>query len=628
MNKDTQQSTWSPNSYYAFSGSFDETTWVNYAKNFSNTTYKNFAGYNNGAESITPVGSMFCIWCDNPSHKDETQIAKEIRMILRVIGARMQNSDIYSASNELVEGGFKADGTINVPTNNKTVGNGSGNTTADNDTVRVTGPNLAALKCETTTVTIQGAAEGKIAAYDVTPSTADNNKYIGEAEVRIKIPEGWDKTKVKAFIVEDGTAKDIVDGTATEDGWYVFTAPHFSVMGIYEKAATTEVSRTITIVEGKEEVLTVDGIVAKNEIGDPADKAVAIKTGVNYGTKPGEGTQFTLGNKITTGEGVISDGNGNYLVVSEKGEISNTKEIADATVFNVTPSGYLTTYYTIQVKGKNQYLAINNNNTLAVQDSSSSSWRYNDGYYQAKGSYLYSANYYLRFNNNTWTVSTSTSDAKGFLYKRTESPDLVDITKITFKGIKTGTTTVTVAGVEYTIEVKAADLENVVLPINLWITNTGVVPTNWSNGTPAEFTYNDDGGNRRSIYTLKASHSTVNSPNGISLSSILPQVTGTAKSWDNNTYNVTYWKSAYHTAENRQSTDGWTNYSHKGTKFEYIRFYESSWAYSVDGITWVNIENVGAGATDTDKNQVCIWYRQVTTVTSEVTTEIVDWGPI
>lgn len=620
VNKDTQQSTWSPNSYYAFSGSFDETTWVNYAKNFSNTTYKNFAGYNNGAESITPVGSMFCIWCDNPSHKDETQIAKEIRMILRVIGARMQNSDIYSASNELVEGGFKADGTINVPTNNKTVGNGSGNTTADNDTVRVTGPNLAALKCETATVTIQGAAEGKIAAYDVTPSTADSN-YTEKAEVRIKIPEGWDSSKVIAFIVEsDSTVNDITG--KTEDGWYAFTAPHFSVMGIYEKAATTEVGGTITIVEGKEEVLTVDGEVAKNKIGDPADTAVAIKTGVEYGTKPGEGTQFTLGNKITTGDGVISDGKGNYMVVSEKGEISNTKEIADATVFNVTSSpGYWTTY-TIQVKGKNQYLAINNNNELVIQNSSSS-WRYSDGYYQR----ISREYYYLRFNN-AWTVSTSTSDAKGFLYKRTESPDLVDITKITFKGIKTGTTTVTIDGVVYTIEVKAAELENVVLPINLWITNTGVVPSGWSNSAPAEFTYSDDGGNRRSIYTLKASHSTVNGPNGISLSSILPQVTGTAKSWDNNTYNVVYWKSAYHTAENRQSTDGWTNYSHKGTKFEYIRFYEGSWAYSVDGITWVNIENVGAGATDTDKNQVCIWYRQVTTVTSEVTTEIVDWGPI
>ena len=425
----------------------------------------------------------------------------------------------------------------------------------------------------------------------------------------------------------DGAVKDI-NGTATDDGWYVFTAPHFSVMGIYEKAATTEVGGTITIVEGKEEVLTVDGKVDKSKIGDPADTAVAIKTGVKYDTKPGEGTQFTLGNKITIGDGVISDGKGNYMVVSDTGSISNTREIANATVFDVKSNidFWGTTYYTIQVKGKNQYLTINNNK-LEIQDSSSStvsSWRYNDGYYQR----INRKNYYLKLDNTAWTVSTSTSDAKGFLYKRAESQNHVDITKITFKGIKTGTTTVTVAGVEYTIEVKAAELENVVLPINLWITNTGVVPSGWSNSNPVEFTYSDDSGNRRSIYMLKASYSTVNSPNGISLSSILPQVTGTAKSWDGNTYNVTYWKSAYHTAENRQSTDGWTNYSHKGTKFEYIRFYEGSWAYSVDGITWVNIENVGAGATDTDKNQVCIWYRQVTTVTSEVTTEIVDWGPI
>lgn len=607
---------------YTFVGEYNEDTWINKAKQFNNNTFNYGRGV--GTHVNNPVGSMFCIWCNTPGKNTETQIAQQIRMILRVIGARMQNSDIYSASDVHVEGGFKADGTINVPTNNKTVGNGSGNTTADNDTVRVTGPNLAALECDTATVTIQGAAEGKIAAYDVTPSTADNT-YTGEAEVRIKIPAEWDGNKVIAFIVEnDGTVEDI-NGTATEDGWYVFTAPHFSVMGIYEKAATTEVGGTITIVEGKEEVLTVDGKVAENEIGDPADTAVAIKTGVKYDTKPGEGTQFTLGNKITIGDGVISDGNGHYMVVSDTGSISNTTEIANATVFDVKSNTdfWGTTYYTIQVKGRNQYLTINNNNKLAIQNSSSPWYYYNGyGFYQQKGRNYY----YLKFNNG-WTASTG-NGTSGYLYERKGNAILDDITKITFKGIKTGTTTVTVAGVEYTIEVKAAELENVVLPINLWITNTGVVPTNWSNGTPAEFKYNDDGGNRRSIYTLKASHSTVNSPNGISLSSILPQVTGTAKSWDNNTYNVTYWKSAYHTAENRQSTDGWTNYSHKGTKFEYIRFYEGSWAYSVDGITWVNIENVGAGATDTDKNQVCIWYRQVTTVTSEVTTEIVDWGPI
>lgn len=571
---------------------FDVTKFQNIKSgwNSTSTTYSEIIGGNN-------VGAMFCVWCDTPS------VAVDLSDVKELIAAMADANPTYFTK-------------VTIP--NTTVGNA---TTADNDTVRVTGPNLAALKCETTTVTIQGAAEGKIAAYNVTPSTADNNKYTGKAEVRIKIPEGWDKTKVKAFIVEDGTAKDIVDGKV-EDGWYVFTAPHFSVMGIYEKAATTEVSRTITIVEGKEEVLTVDGKVAENKIGDPADTAVAIKTGVKDDTKPSEGTQFTLGNKITTGEGVISDGKGNYLKVSEAGDTSNTTNIAEATVFNVTSSVYLTTYYTIQVKGKNQYLTINNNK-LVIQNSSSS-WRYSDGYYQR----ISREYYYLRLDNTTWTVSTGTSGVKGYLYKRVESQNFDYITKITFKGLKEGTTTVTIDGVVYTIEVKAAELENVVLPINLWITNTGVVPSGWSNSNPVEFTYSDDSGNRRSIYMLKASYSTVNSPNGISLSSILPQVTGTAKSWDGNTYNVTYWKSAYHTAENRQSTDGWTNYSHKGIKFEYIRFYEGSWAYSVDGITWVKIKNVGAGATDTDKNQVCIWYRQVTTVTSEVTTEIVDWGPI
>lgn len=641
VNKDTQQSTWSPNSYYAFSGSFDETTWVNYAKNFSNTTYKNFAGYNNGAESITPVGSMFCIWCDNPSHKDETQIAKEIRMILRVIGARMQNSDIYSASDVLVEGGFKADGTINVPTNNKTVGNGSGNTTADNDTVRVTGPNLAALKCETATVAIQGAAEGKIAAYDVTPSTADNNKYTGEAEVRIKIPEGWDSSKVIAFIVEsDSTVNDITG--KTEDGWYAFTASHFSVMGIYEKAATTEVGRTIEITKGSTGVITVNGVVTSDKIGSPvnADIAAVAENGIT--TTAGETTTAEI-----TSTSDLKEGN-KYLIYNTRHNKTLTNQESTWNNYyyyyykGLKLNGSVTTDngnwwkiksvnggYTVDYNAGSKFLTIGNNTASVGSSSAILSLSYNE-----TGKYwnISQNSYYLNNLGDTetaggWRDNEAPTDA-GSQWQIHEIRQTGDKTTITIKGIAVGTTTIEIDGKTYTIKVVDATLAEQVLPINLWITNTGVVPTGWSNSAPAEFSYDDTAGNRRSIYTLKASHSTVNSPNGISLSSILPQVTGTAKSWDNNTYNVTYWKSAYHTAENRQSTDGWTNYSHKGTKFEYIRFYEGSWAYSVDGITWVNIENVGAGATDTDKNQVCIWYRQVTTVTSEVTTEIVDWGPI
>ena len=560
---------------YTFVGEYNEDTWINKAKQFNNNTFNYGSGV--GTTVNNPVGSMFCIWCNTPGKNTETQIAQQIRMILRVIGARMQNSDIYSASNELVEGGFKADGTINVPTNNKTVGNGSGNTTADNDTVRVTGPNLAALKCETTTVTIQGAAEGKIAAYDVTPSTADNNKYIGEAEVRIKIPEGWDKTKVKAFIVEDGTAKDIADGKVDGE-WYVFTAPHFSVMGIYEKAVEYLDGGTYDVPKGGE--LKLDRIEGKNLAGEypTADSSIATVEVTGEDEKTGSGFEY-----------IQKDVNyPAYCTSSEWTKLEGYYYYY----------GYSSTPYEVYVRKYTD--------------------RRNRTYYQ-----------YAYRNGYEYTIIGSTQDgnATAKLYERVSNTQPA-YTDITFKGHEIGTTTVVIGGKKYTINVIDPVLAEQKLPINLWITNTGVVPTGWSNNNPVEFTYSDDSGNRRSIYTLKASHSTVNSPNGISLSSILPQVTGTAKSWDGNTYNVTYWKSAYHTAENRQSTDGWTNYSHKGTKFEYIRFYESSWAYSVDGITWVNIENVGAEAGDTNKNQVCIWYRQVTTVTSEVTTEIVDWGPI
>jgi hypothetical protein len=290
--------------YKLSSGNYNNgnNSWENYAGGFSNTTYNNWnTAVGNGNYTATPAGSMFCIWCDEPGQGTETEVAQQIRMILRVIGARMKNSDIYSASDVLVEGGFKADGTINVPTNNKTVVN-------DNDTVRVTGPNLAKLTAPEHTGVIAGikAVDGRIKAYDVTPSTADSN-YTEKAEVCIKIPAEWDISKVIAFIVEsDGAVKDI-NGTATDDGWYVFTAPHFSVMGIYEKAATTEVGGTIEITKGSTGVITVPGDVT-NSVGEIADKTVAEKVEVKPVQQTGETISYSA--TASTDAGV----NGNYVV--------------------------------------------------------------------------------------------------------------------------------------------------------------------------------------------------------------------------------------------------------------------------------------------------------------------------
>lgn len=645
VNKDTQQSTWSPNSYYAFSGSFDETTWVNYAKNFSNTTYKNFAGYNNGAESITPVGSMFCIWCDNPSHKDETQIAKEIRMILRVIGARMQNSDIYSASNELVEGGFKADGTINVPTNNKTVGNGSGNTTADNDTVRVTGPNLAALKCETTTVTIQGAAEGKIAAYDVTPSTADNNKYIGEAEVRIKIPEGWDKTKVKAFIVEDGTAKDI-DGTATEDGWYVFTAPHFSVMGIYEKAATTEVGGTIEITKGSTGVITVPGDVT-NSVGEIADKTVAEKVEVKPVQQTGETISYSA--TASTDAGV----NGNYVVsnlidgelntkyysggsqkVGQHVQIDIGAAIQFDTVLVSTPSdsnmnGNTSDYCT----NANVMVSVDGENWTTLGQYTGSSNNKTQTYTNSLEKVRYIRVQITTAKNNWWQLAEIQwgSYANGKFTRMAASGSVTTEgkteTQVTINGIAGGETTIEIDGKTYTIKVVDAQLENAEkLYIDFWVTNHRIYPTELNVVTTTSNSKSD----ARTYYEFSAADFYEAGEEGRVLTDVIPQ-TGNYESTTGT--EALYWKTRYLPNAHRQTEAGWTNKSGYGTDtvtganggvdIERIRFYGGKWEYrAVDATDWNKLSGTTA---DENGNQIVAYYMLKTTVTDEVTTYITDW---
>lgn len=456
---------------YTFVGDYAEDKWITHAKKFNNNNFL----YKGASSNINPVGSMFCIWCNTPGKNDETQIAQQIRMILRVIGARMQNSDIYSASNELVEGGFKADGTINVPTNNTTVGNGNGNaTTADNDTVRVTGPNLAALKCKTATVTIQGAAEGKIAAYDVTPSTADSN-YTEKAEVRIKIPEGWDKTKVKAFIVEDGTAKDI-DGTATEDGWYVFTAPHFSVMGIYEKAATTEVGGTIEIVAGSTGVITVPGDVT-NSVGEIADETVAKKVEVKSVQQTGKTISYsaTASASISAytepkwpytsySESNLIDGNANTYYWSKNPQTVGAYAQVDL--------GVAIPFDAVRI------IPTNNADAKCTADvevsADGSSWTTIGNYDGTKITILSNTAGNVRYikvriteeKANWWQLAEIQwgSYANGTFTRMAASGSVTTEgkteTQVTIKGIKVDTTTIEIDGKTYTIKVVDATLEN------------------------------------------------------------------------------------------------------------------------------------------------------------------------
>ena len=633
---------------YTFVGDYAEEDWINHASKFNNNTFL----YKKVSSNINPVGSMFCIWCNTPGKNTETQIAQQIRMILRVIGARMKGETSYNPSDVLVEGGFKADGTINVPTNNKTVGN-------DNDTVRVTGPNLAALKCDTATVEIQGAAEGKIAAYDVTPSTAESN-YTEKAEVRIKIPEGWDSSKVIAFIVEsDGTVKDI-DGTATEDGWYVFTALHFSVMGIYEKAATTEGSRTIEIVAGQTGVITVPGDVTNN-VGEIENDTVATKVKVEKVQQTGEPIYYSATASASLEPHAENDWyttytySASYLIDGKENTYYWSSKAQTVGAYAQVDLGAAIPFDAVRIIPTDKDDA----KCKAVVEVSAdgSSWTTIGSYDGTKTTVLSHTAGSVRYIRvrittakvNWWQLAEiQWGSYKDGTFTRMATSGSVTTegkteTQVTIKGIKAGETTIVIDGKTYTIKVVDATLAQQVLPINLWITNTGVVPTEWGTSynsvTREGFTYELDTAHTnngwetfRAIYELKATEGSIHSEQGAKLSELIPN-TGKAYGYrGGNTpeeYNVDIWKCSYNTPEERQSTDGWTNSSNKGTEFEYIRYWENKWEYySATTGKWIGISEVGAGKDDSTKNQVCVWYRQVTTVTSEVTTEIVDWGPI
>ncbi len=630
---------------YTFVGDYAEDTWITHAKKFNNNTFL----YKKVSSNINPVGSMFCIWCNTPGKNDETQIAQQIRMILRVIGARMKNENTYKASNELVEGGFKADGTINVPTNNKTVGNGSGNTTADNDTVRVTGPNLAALKCETATVTIQGAAEGKIAAYNVTPSTADNNKYTGEAEVRIKIPAEWDSSKVNAFIVgNDSTVNDITG--KTEDGWYVFTAPHFSVMGIYEKAATTEVGRTIEIVAGQTGVITVPGDVTNN-VGEIKDGTVATKEKVEKVQQPDEKINYSatasasLGeyteNRYTYSASNLIDGDESTYYWSNSNEGQKIGEYAQVDLgaaipfdaVRIIPTNHndakCTAYVKVSADGSNW-------TTIGSYDGTETTVLSNTA-----GNVRYIRVEITAYKQTWWQLAEIQwgSYENGTFTRMAASGSVTTEgkteTQVTIKGIKAGETTIKIDGKTYTIKVVDATLAEQKIDVELWITNGGVVPTGWDSNPPAGFVYQDcltlNNWTGKAYITVNAGQYGFNSEGGVVLhEAILGNVlTGTTTYGNSNegtkVCDVEYWKTAYHTKDNRQEITGWTNNSHLGIEFKYLRYWENSWAYSADRVNWVEISDISA--TDSTKNQISIFYREPTTITDEVSTKVVDWGP-
>ncbi|MCD7757211.1 MAG: hypothetical protein LUH45_03480, partial [Clostridiales bacterium] len=452
-----------------------------------------------------------------------------------------------------------------------------------NVTVTVTGTKLSSVTASPVednddSFSYQTQSEGAtaFAAYIVTITDTNDDIYTGSAIVTMPLPESI--TTVTGVYVSNGDGTyDACTDISVSNGYVTFTAPHFSTVVIEGTADADEVEvtnkETITVSVGGTATATISGY---NFAGtySTEDTGIASVTVTGTTTEASSTTTYS-GTKVTSATSgstyYVGDGT-NYLVLSGS-TLSTTTDISQATAFTWMESG---------------------NGNKATH-------------------YLSNGSYYLRYNNNAWSVTTSENQRTSFnsysgsltsgnntntgysLYTMTEKTETVEAqnyTTVTVTGVAVGTTYVTVGNTRYTINVTAEDLSSVTgLTVEFWITNRQVT----ANGSTS----------------MTVSASGAYGESGVLISSLVPS-TGT---YGGN--NMIYWKTTRLTSSYKQTNGSGVDRTNSGNDFTYIRYYGGSWAFSSDGTTWTTISS---------SDQIVAYYLQETSVTTEVTTYVADWG--
>lgn len=325
-------------------------------------------------------------------------------------------------------------------------------------------------------------------------------------------------------------------------------------------------TETVTLTVGSTKKYVVDGNLVDSVTSDGFNTAVA-EYSVVY--TPVAGTP------IETPVTALSE-NSSYYIKSSSGKYLNASAEWVASIENA-----------VQWTWDGQYLK---NGNLYVRYSS----------YYRSWSTTARINYASTFEFNNGVFSdTSYGKSLGSPVTLTESAP-ADKTTITFTGKSIGETSIKVGNVTYNITVTKENLETATpLSVEYWITNARIyTETNGSNGT---------GSTGKQISAAEAYDQ-----NGYALSDLIQK-----NAFTNSAKKAVFWKGTLLPSDNQQTTGSGVDKTNMGTDFQYVRYWESSWSYSNDRTTWTPIDLT---------NQVVAYYMQVTEVTDEVTTTVVDWG--
>ncbi len=453
--------------------------------------------------------------------------------------------------------------------------------TVTKDNVTVTAPGLTDLTVAAADApAIDAAAEGKVVAYDVTPATASGS-YEKNGTVTLPIPEGWDASRVRGFVKNEDGSITTVNGT-TANGKFTFTVPHFSVLGIYELAANAvDKTENVTVAQGSEsEAYLLSGNVTLADGTYTTDDGVAsyvIKTTT-------ETTGGTLSKLASFSEGEYFIGNGsNWITCSDNGVVGSTNDISKATKWVVTA---VTGGYTLSAG--NYYLYNKDyTSTLSASRSNRTTWVLSTNGIHKSGS-----SRYINYSNSNWQAPASSSNA-AYPYVLTDEVSTITRT-VVFTGQKVGTTPVIIGDTQYNVTVVDASLAKAdPITVEYWITNRQVTA---------------NGGTSKKI---NAADSTIYSETGAKFTDLVP-ATGTQDGND-----VVFWKGTRLTSDNRQTGTAGVDKTKAGDSLTYIRYWNTKWSFSADGKTWEDFNS---------EDQIVAYYLQKTEVTSEITTNVVDWG--
>ena len=575
------------------------------AKAFS---YEVFAKQGNNETLNMSLGSMFCIWADNPGELTEAQVIANSAATIQAFGGACPT--VKKVTETPVD-----PNKITI-----TVGSNNGNDTSSDNTLTI------------------GATISMYASKVAVWTATNDNVVITSTDGNVA-PNGADTAVRAATVNVEAVEAGEVTITATDPEDETNSAS--TTLTVNDK----ETKEILVSVNGSESI-TVNGKLTAGTVEDASIATVGVENfsestaRLKEVSKIESGKQYLIYNQrkkeLLQGQVVSRQWGSNYITAVEVDGLAGANS-KDLWTLTGTSNENIFTGSVVSANANysatnGQYLSVGNNTaTLSATANNDLVLTFHDEPedevdYWTIAQTVNGTTYYLNDFAETsaaagWGGNGAATDA-GSKWTIYEIVPAGDRTRITFNGHKEGTTTVEIGNVIYTIRVVPDELIAVdPLTIEYWVTNTQVTA---------------DGDTSKQI---KATDAGVHSEAGADIASLIPKK-GIANSNHNTVFKQarildTELENNSKSGTELQSITGGDDDTASGYRFTKVRYWNATWqVYTTDWVD-VNLTKVSVKYKDPKNNdqtytgtqsQLVAYHMQRTTVTKEVTTDVTDWG--